>query len=410
MKLSTLALTIISTVALAQQKTKPYRSEFYAGLPFWESPVQPFKGEYPITEEEARKRIHLRFDYDTDNRITEVSVKIGSAYKEFEGFFGNLYIHAPLTKINYASKSEKHRFFDRFGNPVVVMDNVFEKVYEKDERGRNVSLSFLDQNQLPASDMFGIRKYEWKYLSDGSLVETRRNAQGELVPLRGSFEFLRTRIVYGSDGQVSSLQNVNERNEMVSAPCGATMFKYFYDSHGRFSRWEVYTHADKKAVGPSGTSGEQNVFDGHYLKDIVFFDSLGKPATHWSGVEQWNFEYDTYGNITRLNYRDASGKPKNAANGYAAIAYTWTTDGRFLLQQEYRDENDNLAEHPVSGVARSMYKRNEEGLTMEIVYQGKDGKPTHRKDNGAAVTRYTYNAKRIRTEMKLLDINNNQIK
>jgi len=391
---------ISSSFLFGQVPAAPIRFEYYAGLPFWESPVQPFKGEYQLTKDEALRRIHMRFGYDDQNRIVEVSIHIGTQYKEFEGFFGNLYINAPITKITYEEGKETHRFYDRFENRIAVMNNVFEKVYLKDRYNRNQELTFLDKDGHPTVDMFGNASYTWTYQADGSIWETRLDKDGKITPLRGSFQFLLTRITYGTDGNVSMLQNIDDHGNLVNAECGASTLKYYYDSHGRFSRWEVYDQAGRPARGPSNTAGEQNIFLNYYLKDIVFFDESNLPATHWSGVEKWNFQYDSYGNILSVNFRDFNDKPKNGINGYAHMIYEWSTDGRYLLSQSYLDENGNLTEHPASGIAQITYTR-VQGLLTEIQYFDKEKKPKQRKDNGAASINYKYDKKNMLVETTL---------
>ncbi len=411
MRLSVLILLFFCQGAniLHGQNNATIRSEYYAGLPFWESPIQPFKGEYPITREEALKRIHLRFDYDAENRIKEVSVRIGSDYKVFEGFFGNLYINAPRTVISYSDGREVHHFYDRFENRIEVMGQVFEKIYEKDKYGRNIKLYFLNKAGEPTVDLFGNQTYEWIHHLDGSVLELRWDKDQNITPLRGSFEFMRTRIYYGSDGQVSSLHNVDESGQLVNAPCGAALLRYFYDNHGRFSRWEVYDKDGDPARGPSGTSGEQNIFDKFYLKDIVFFDEVGNPATHWSGAERWHFEYDGYGNMTSLHYRNANDQPKNALNGYASVHYTWSKDGRHLLTQYYQNAEGLAVSHPVSGISQIEYVRGRDGLVSEVHHKDSSGRPVARKDTGVAIVRYAYDKSYRRMLTIHLDVNGNEI-
>lgn len=386
----TLFALLLSATFVHAQITQSYRTEYFAGLPFWESPMQPFKGGHPLSKKEALERIHLRLEYDNQNRIVEASVRIGEELKEFEGFFGNLYINAPITRVNYSGITETHNFFDRFGSRIAVMGAVWEKVYTKDRYGRNIRLQFKNKDSEFVTDNFENVVYEWTHLMDGGVVEVRKNKDGKLTPLRGDFEFLRTKISYGADGHVNALHNIDEQGHLVNAPCGAATLRYFYDPFGRFDRWEVYDKEGKSAKGPSHTNGEQNVFNGYYLSDIVFFNESGGPATHWSGVERWNFQYDRFGNITQLNFQNAEGKAKGQSNGYASIRFEWTPDGRYLISQSYHDVTGKQMLHPTSGVAKTLNIRNTKGLIVETRYLDENNKLKNRKDNGVASIRYEY--------------------
>lgn len=378
-------------------------------MPFWESPIVPFQGEYPLTEEEAARRINIRFDYDSHNRIVQVSVRVGTKLKPFEGRFGNLYINAPLTKILYSNGEERHHFFDIQGNRISVQNDVFEKVYTKDRHGRNISLSYFNERGEPASDQFDIRKFQWVYANDGSVTELRTNAQGEIVPLRRDFQFLRTRITFGPDGQVNMLQNVDETGKLVNADCGASTLKYFYDRQGRFARWEVYDKDGQVAVGPSHTSGEYNVFEGPNLMAIIFFDRLGNPATHWSGVEKWTFTYDTFGNKTSLVYQDDTGKPKRGTRGYAGTRYQWDGEGRFLKAQSFIDADEKVMNHPETGIATIRYTR-DKGLLVETSYYNDKDELINRKDNKVAVVQYRYDPQGKLISTKNFNVKGKEIK
>ena len=381
---------LLNTDGFAQQIA---RSQYYAGMPFWESPIVPFKGEYPITKEQADDRINLKLDYDEQNRIIQVSARVGNELKPFEGFFGNLYINAPRTTVHYEDLIERHHFFDILGNRIAVQNNVYEKVYTKDEHGRNVSLAFFDKDGHPTEDLDNNRNFEWTYEMDGSIVEKRTDAEGNIVPLRGIFQLMLTRITFGSDGQVNMLQNINEDGALINAECGASTFKYFYDQHGRFLLWEIYDKEGNPAIGPSNTAGEQNVFEGINFLGLFFFDKEGKPATHWSGAERWAFKNDRYGNFSEVNYLDASGNLKCGNGGTAGVKYDWDEKGRFLKSQTYINTNGQPMNHPELSIATTQYVRNEHGLVIAIYYLNAEGKKQARKDNKVASIKHTYDDK-----------------
>lgn len=402
-------VALVSNLGHAQQIKDVHRSEYYALLPFWESPYQPVKGAYPITEEEALGRINLKVDYNANNQIIATHVRIGEEYKEFEGRFGNLNINAPLTKIAYVQNKEVHSFFDRFGNQISIMGNVYNKTYEKDALGRNIALVFVDAKGEPTSDWFGVMRYQWIHQPDGSLVEERLDSTGKMVPLRGDFHFLRTRMTFNEQGYFGTLENIDSNGNLVSTDNGAAVFKYYYDIHGRFDRWEVFDEHWNPAIGPSHTAGEQNSWNKYDLEDIVFFDKHKNPATHWSGAERWHFETDAFGNKTMLEFQDGEGNPKNANSGYAKYVTEWTEDGRHLISETYLDKEGANTIHKVSGVHRVEYVRNSLGLIMEKQYLGTDKKLVNRKDNGVAFEKMNYDANHVLITTELFDADGDRV-
>ncbi len=410
MLLRSIRSSLILILFVSQGIAQPIvRSEYYAEMPFWESPVVAFRGAYPLTVERAAQRINLKLDYDEHNRVVQASVRIGDKLKPFEGRFGNLYINAPRTTVTYDKNKERHQFYDILGNRITVLNDVYEKLYVKDEHSRNISLKFLDQDGNPASDYYGNRKFEWNYRTDGSVVERRTDAEGNITPLRGEFQFMLTRITYGSDGQVNMLQNINEDGSLVNAPCGASTLKYFYDSQGRFLRWEVYDKEGNPAIGPSNTAGEYNVFDGIGLSSIVFFGKEGRPATHWSGAERWAYKRDAFGNILELAFLDADGNLKLGNRGYAGIQFVWGKQGRFLQSQTYIGADGKAMNHSELGVATTKYVHSSKGLVTEVTYLDASGRIVARKDNQVARIRHSYHDNGVLDQTTHFDLNNKAI-
>ncbi len=372
MRVLQIALILIagmSSASLAQS----VRTENYAVIPFWESPIIPFRGASPISEEVSKGLLHFELDYDSLNRVIQASVKIGDHLKAFEGF-SKYQIHAPLTKVDFDTNREIHSFYDHLEQPITVMGEVFKKVYDKDDYGRNVRLRYFDKAGNETPNYFGYVRYEWSYERDGSVVEERFDVEGQSGPLRGSFQFMRTRIAFGADGYPNLLQNIDSEGALVNAPSGAATFKYFYDQQGRFDRWEVFDKEGNRAIGPSNTSGEQNVHKGYYLESINFFDSLFAPVAHWSGAEKWHQQYDRYGNRTRRSFQRADGTLMNGHRGYAETVTQWSEDGRWLLAEWLLDAEGIPVNHPSTGLAKTEYIRDVDGALVETrKYEYREG-------------------------------------
>lgn len=407
---SLFATLILSGNLLAQSISKSqqglvYRSEYYAEMPFWESPIVSMKGASPLTKEVAASRIHLQIDYDDFNRPIATHVKIGNDYKDMEGRLGSLYVLAPKTTISYLDNREIHRFFDRFDNRIKVMNDVYEKVYTQNMHGQNVKLEFFDEDGNKASDYFRIVSYSWEYLNTGKIIERRIDKEGNIVPLRGSFQFELTRMTFGANGYIKMLENINESGSLIPAACGASILNYYFDKQDRFKRWEVFDENNMPATGPSNTAGEVNEYEDYDLKSITFFNREGKPATHWSGAEKWVHEYDVFGNITRLSYLTNDDKPMAGARGYSSAIYSYSKDGRYLLYQQYHDVDDNLIEPDEIGYAKMVYARNEDGTIKTIKFYNAQGALSERSSDGSARIEYMYNKSHQLIKTEKFDVN-----
>lgn len=403
-----LILLLLPFVLLSQNHDQSIRSEYYAHLPFWESPYQPFKLASPITKVEAKKRIHAQVDYDVNNRVIATHIKIGNHYKDYEGFLGNIYINAPLTRVNYEGEKERHSFYDRFGNRIKVQGNVYQKVYSKDEYGRNTELIFLDSEGNETVDQIGVKSYKWIHQNDGSIIEERLDKEGVIVPLRGYFDLERTRMIFDNQGYFGTLQNVDQKGNIINTKNGVAVFNYYYDQQGRFDKWEVYDDNGKKAIGPSNTAGEKNTHYQYNLEDIIFFDTKENPATHWSGAERWHFEVDKYGNNLFLEFQDNTGNPMNAKNGYSKFTWEWSKDGRFLITEAYFDKDGVPTVHKQLGIHKLVYKRNKKGSITSRTYYNVNGNIANRKD-GIAIIRISYDKNNMEIKREYYDKNEKKL-
>ena len=366
-----------------------HRTEYFADFPFWESPLQPAQFSSPITAQEAQSRIHLQVGYDRFNRVIDIQAKQGSRYKTLGNFFQSLYIHTVHTQIEYRQDKTIQRFYNRFGNRVTAWGNVWEKTYHKDDKGRYVRMDFTDSSGMPIENSWGILFYQWQYLMDGSVIESRFSQSGELKKHRPGFEFERIRLVYASDGTLRIMENVDEQLNPIASKSGAAAYHYFYDSYGRFERWEVYNAEGKPAIGPTNTAGEYYTYKTNQSGRITFFNQTGGPAIHHSGAVHWLMSYDQYGNIASLKFFDENNKPINGKFNHATIEYVWDSSGYHLLYKNYYDSEGKLTTH-LDGFSKVQYVYNDKGLLDETRFLDADGKLVTNAYQKAAVIKNQY--------------------
>ena len=381
-----------------------HRTEWYAKMPFWESPIQAFRGESPLTQAQAKKRIHIQVGYDRHNRIVEILTKLGEQYKTQR----SLYVHAEHTKIEHTDKQAIHRFYDRFGNQIAVLGEVWEKRYDKDQHGRYTKMTFHDRQGKSVDNQYGYNRYEWQYSGDGSVIENRFSLKGETKPHRPGFEFGRIRLHFGANGHLQLMQNIDAQGKLTPSKSGASQYRYFYTPSGAFLRWEVLDEQGNPATGPTGTAGEDYLFDESGWHTIAFFNTEYQPDYHASGAVHWHAARDKYGNLIKRWFTDAKQQKIIAKYGYHRVEYVYDDSGIHLLEERYYDINDKLINNR-DGVAITRYSRDEKGLLTQMSYVDANGKPALNQWRKFAVEKYSYNDKGLRTKTVKFDAAGTQL-
>lgn len=348
------------------------RYEYFGDLPFWESPVQNFKGQKPLSMEQAQSLAHVQVGYDTSNRIVDIQLRQGDKFKLFSRGLGSLYLHAVHTKIRYQDNLEIHSFFDQFGNQIAAWGDVWEKRYEKDQRNRNTRLYFVDSAGNKIENQYGYAHFNWRYPGDGSVIESRFDLSGNMKSHRPGFEFMRIRMMFDEQGHLRLMQNIDDKGELVKSKSGAAQYRYFYNVDGGFDRWEVLDEKGNPAVGPTGTAGEQYTFNDKGWTQIAFFNQLYKPDYHASGAVNWHASYDKWGNMTKRWFTDADLKPIDGKFGFQAVKYIYDPLGLYHIRTELYDATGKPTNNS-DGVSKIIYIRDNNGLLKEQRNLNSDG-------------------------------------
>lgn len=376
--------------------------EYYSDFPFWESPVQIFKGQNPITEQQAKTRQNVRAEFDALGRLVDVQMRGGEALKSPAAFFRSLHFHVAHTRIEYAGNRAVHRFYNRFGTRVTVWGDVWEKVYEFDNRGRPLRMAFFGRDGAPTQNAWGSATFEWQHAIDGSVTETRHSLAGELMPHRAGFQFKRIRMTFAPDGHLALMQNIDENGALLNAESGAAQYRYFYDAAGMFDRWEVYDADGNPALGPTGTAGEQYRNGPNGFEEIAFFNTAGERSLHGSGAAYWRGSYDQFGNITELAFYGVEEDPVLGRQGFHKHQYRWSADGLHIMERRYLGVDGNPI-NTIDGIARVAYVRDARGLATEVRYFDAEGNLAMNTYERAAVQRFSFDEGGVQTGVVRLD-------
>ena len=378
------------------------RTAYFADFPFWESPIQPVKFEVPLGMEEAKGRIHVKVEYDAADRIVDMQVRQGDDFKELGNSYGAMYVHAVHTTIAYSDGKETHQFFNRFGHQIFAWGKVWQKVYTKDAKGRFTKLEFFDLDGKPVENSWGILRYEWEHQLDGSVIEVRLNKDGDIQPHRPGWEFKRIRLVFGSDGHLSTMQNIDDKGQLLQSASGAAQYSYYYESMGKFQRWEIYDTNGKPALGPTKTAGEFYTHDRTAGKKITFFDQEGRLTVHHSGATHWQIINDQYGNMIERSFYDQNDKSINGQYGYAKLVQIWDHKGKQIVSKKLFDQKNKPAAH-IDGYHKIQFIYDDRGLLKEQRFMDLDGELIVSAYEKAAIMVYEYDAHGSRIKTVKLD-------
>lgn len=396
-------IAMVLAVQATTAEAEIVRQEYFARFPFWESPIQAFKGQNPLTQAEAEQRVHVQASYDERDRLVDVQTRIGGTFKDQGPFFRGLYYHAEHTKIAHDGNREIHRFYNRFGARITGWGDVWETVYLKDDRGRYIRMEFFDPSGRPVENAWGALYYSWDHQLDGSVIEERWSKNGDLLPHRPGFEFRRIRLSFGPDGTLSLMQNIDETGALVHAPSGAAQYKYYYNAQGGFDRWEVMNANGEPALGPTGTAGEQYQHGDHAFSEIAFFDREGQRSLHASGAAYWRGQYDTYGNITALTFTGLDDEPLLGRLGFHETRYEWSADGKYLMAQCYVGVQGEPI-NSTDGLSCVRYERDERGLLLSERFFDAAGEPAFNTYRDAAFFTYEYDDRGVLKQTSAYDL------
>ncbi|MEM9616906.1 MAG: hypothetical protein AAF936_03005 [Pseudomonadota bacterium] len=376
--------------------SEPSFTQYFANLPFRETPFSPLVGTHAITEKEAKTRKHFRFEYDAQRRPIRVAFMQGEKVVGLNDN-ANYYFFAPKLEISYDENTETRVFFDKHDNRIAVTGDVFREVYQLDERGYRHSLEFFNHHGDPVENSWGVARYEWTLLDDGEVIEKRFNFKNELQELRSGFPFYEVRFHYGPDGWLALMQNYGHEGRLTLNDLNAAQDRLDYAANGDLLSWNVLDENGKPSRG-NGPGVARGILErNEYGYDVVerYENEHGEPIKNAYG---WSYSYSTYdrfGNyVDRTNYAlDRKTLLKVDNRGYAGYAYTYDRHGRNRLLITFFDENRLPARREGRGyyAIRSVYDNNDNEI--ETRFETANGKLINREDTGFAIVKRTFDSR-----------------
>ena len=385
--------------ATAMQKT-PNRpqgaappAQYFAALPFRETPFAPLVGVHPMSAAEAAKRNHFRFEYDRRGRPVRVSFRLGDELRDLNDT-ANYYFFSPLLEIEYGRDRETRRFFDRRGNRIAADGDVFEEVYTIDARGYRRALQFYDMAGAPAENSWGVARYEWNILDDGAVIEKRFDLEGDQAQLRANFPFFELRLHYGPGGWLSLMQNYGHEGALAMNALNAAQDRLEYAANGDLLAWNVLD-TDGAAARGNGPDVARGIigYDKHgYATSERYEDETGAPIESAYGWAHTKAKYDAFGNrIERANYSlDGKRLKVSVSRGYAGYRAIFDANGLYRKRIEFFGAAGEAAARRGRGYARISFVHDSQGNETAVRYEDDKGALVEREDTGFAVIKRAF--------------------
>ncbi len=344
-RIKILLYVIIFTVAFSVFARKSsntpttFRSEYYTGIAFRETPYADIVGVRPVSKEKANGICHFQMDYDQQNRLVQVQYLLNGKLKPFSDRF----VRSSRIKIEYSGNEEIRTFYNEFGHRTLVSGDVYTVKITLDENGNRTSLNFYDVNENHIENDFGIASYEWNTNLDGTVIEKRYDIHGNIQRNRPGFGYFITKFTYDHRGFLSLMTNLGkEGNKITTDKAGVAHTKIGYDLNGYFIQWQNLDPNYNPKRGMSNIAEIQyipSLFNEHL--SAAFIDANSKPqVTNW-GAHMVKYTFDEKGNVTSSRFYGIDGNPVNTNNGIGFIKRDYSPDGRFEASRSYFDKDEN---------------------------------------------------------------------
>lgn len=353
-------LTLV-IILMGVQSSFGQKKEYYRHLIFRETPYSDTRGNHPIDEKTAMKEAHYRFVYDNQNRLVEVSHRLGNDIIADNGNWDSFIWFSPKMTIEYSGNQEIRHFYNQFDEKIEAHGKMYKAVFKLNAEGKRTDLHFYDKEGNPSESSWGIHKYEWTYLEDGNIIEKRFNKKGESRPVRPNFTFHTIRLEFGEDDLLDFMVHLDENGKLINNTMSAAMDRIVYDQEENFSRWMVFDNELNPVEGnaPQLAIGE-HLYDCRGNKvELRGFDVTGKNKAMPNGVARQLNTYDTFNNQIEIKTFDLEG------NQLQHIKREYSIDGKRVEWIKCYDTNGNLTMHPSGQFAAIKFEYEKDGRTIK---------------------------------------------
>lgn len=240
----------------------------------------------------------------------------------------------------------------------------------------------------------GTREVSWEYSYDAS----GNPVEGVYVindwfPTYGLKQYMAWRAVYDEQNRV--IQKTYYGTDMEPLE---PVEHYSYDEWGNLCRFITKDLDGMYMLNKEGWAGWEKQYDGNLLMETMYYvpdkvldlDLLneddrnnqlalifqkGKKATDYvEPLVYEKYQYDSYGNLKRVDYLDAKGELLKNKDGYSSIYYEHNEQGLLCLFM-YLDTENKPVRAGWYDFASVSYEYSEYGQVTKVVYYDENGEP-----------------------------------
>ncbi|HIB49125.1 MAG TPA: hypothetical protein EYO35_12550 [Flavobacteriaceae bacterium] len=352
---------VLLFVMLCNTQLLAQKMEYYRHLVFRETPYSDVRGIHPIDNETANKEAHYRFVFDAQNRLTEVSHRIGNDLIADNGNWDTFIWFSPKMTIAYDGDKEIRHFYNIANQRIEAHGKMYKAVFQLDNQGRRTSVALYDKDNNPSENAWGIHTYQWTHTENGTVIEKRFNLKNESTTMRPNLTFYTIRLEFGEDDLLDFVYHIDEDGNLINNTMKAAIDRIVYDQEENFSRWMVFDK-DKKPVegnAPGFAIGE-HLYDAKGNKvGLRGFDVEGRLKAFPNGIAKEVHVFDEFNNPTESKFYDIDN------NLLQYVKRIYSNDGKRIEWLKLLDENGELTMHPTAKFAAMKMEYDTNGLVIE---------------------------------------------
>jgi hypothetical protein len=421
-----LSLGIFSNIS-AQNQTKYFR-ELYI-----ENKRSELKGRLLVDKSLAKYINCYKVKYDNIGRMISIEYLVRGKLSD------NSVLKSSQIRFEYKQNTEKRRFLDKLGNPMMNRDGVYCTLFTKNNKNWPLYFVNLNRNDSLMLDKNSVAQYKFELDKNGYIVrETYLNRNLDRISDSHGFYYITYKRKADDIANYLELSFYDKNDKLIEGKGGFAISYSKYDKLTNKFLEGKYYGSDRK-IKKAKDSGalvrykynkigcciEQAYFgiDGKLTNttDSVSivqqkFDKLGRIIEfRFYGTDQKllevksygyamaGYQYDSSGNVSKLSYYNKDGHLKNSKKETAIYIYKYDTKNRKTDETRY-DWNNKLIESD-SG-CKTKWKYDDDDNIIEESHWGPDNELKEDK-NKYAIIRWEYDSKGDITKTKHYDSHEN---
>lgn len=290
----------------------------------------------------------------------------------------------------------KLRYGDRFNQEVGDANNIYGITYTRDDKGRVLTLQYVNENGEPQSTKWGLSLKKFKYDNNDNWIEAAYfGVDGSPVmdDSDGTFIYSLEYDKYGN--LVKALHRGPTGELMMTQKQGIAGQLREYDEHGLMIKaFNLDVTGNPYYQGAScGCSYEYDV--NGYVTRVSSIDKDGNTVPGFDGTVTLRFENNERGDQLKMECLDLNGQLMASSDGYAAVEYEYDSVGNIIESRYLSADGNPFYNQGVYSKIKKWY--NDKNKILKTVYY-KDDQPCIN-ETGVACYLYEYDVKGNRVSL-----------